>query len=119
MIDFLDLFLHLDKHLGAAVRSYGGLVYAILFLTIFGETGLVVAPFLPGDSLLFAAGAFAAIGSLQILPLFILFAIAAILGDTVNYHLGYFFGAKVFSEKGRILSTANLKKTQQFYEQYG
>jgi membrane-associated protein len=92
---FIDIFLHLDDHLAAVIEVYGVWTYAILFLIIFAETGLVVTPFLPGDSLLFAAGAFAARGSLSLALLFLLLSIAAIAGDTVNYWVGKYLGARL------------------------
>jgi membrane-associated protein len=115
-----DIFMHLDKHLGAVIQSYGTWTYVILFLIIFCETGLVVTPILPGDSLLFAAGAFAAIGALEVMWLFILLAIAAIAGDTVNYWIGSFLGPKVFHrENVRLLNREYLDRTHQFYERHG
>jgi membrane-associated protein len=123
LIQYLvDLFLHLDKHLNDIIQSYGLWTYLILFLVIFCETGLVVTPILPGDSLLFAAGALAAIdGSpLNVGLLFLLLSAAAIIGDTVNYWLGSYLGPKVFSqEKSRFFKKAHLIRTQQFYEKYG
>ena len=92
----VDLFLHLDKHLNEIILQYGTLTYAILFGVIFAETGFVFTPFLPGDSLLFVAGTFAAIGSFNVHLLFILLSITAILGDTLNYWIGHYFGPKVF-----------------------
>src|SRR3990167_6240125 len=99
LVQFAEFFLHLDKSLGGIIQSYGTLTYVILFLIIFSETGLVIAPLLPGDSLLFAAGTFAAIGSLNIFLLFILLCVAAIIGDSINYSVGKLAGIKVFSEK--------------------
>lgn len=116
----VDLFLHLDKHLNAIIGQYGTWTYLILFLIIFCETGLVVLPFLPGDSLLFAAGAFAALGSLNVFWLFVLLSIAAIVGDTVNYWLGYWLGPKVFHRDDvRFLNKKHLHRTHAFYEKYG
>jgi membrane-associated protein len=118
--DFLDLFLHLDVHLNAVIRDYGTWTYFILFLIVFCETGLVVTPILPGDSLLFAAGTFAAIGSLDVTWLLILLTFAAVLGDAVNYAIGHFMGPKVFSRAdGRIFKKEYLDRTHQFYEKYG
>jgi membrane-associated protein len=119
---FVDLFLHLDKHLSAVIQSYGTWTYLLLFLIIFMETGLVVTPFLPGDSLLFAAGTFAspALGSpLNIVLLFVLLCIAAVLGDTVNYWVGHFIGERAFSGNVRFLKKEYLERTQEFYERHG
>lgn len=118
---FIDIFLHLDKHLADIITNYGTLTYVILFLIIFVETGLVIMPFLPGDSLLFAAGALAANPSNN-LNLYILIAIlfvAAFLGDTVNYSIGNFIGPKVFSRDYLLLKKEHLLKTQAFYEKHG
>jgi membrane-associated protein len=116
----IDILLHLDKHLDLVIRNYGFWTYGIFFLIIFLETGLVVTPFLPGDSLLFAAGAFAALGSLDAKWLIVLLSIAAIAGDTLNYWIGYIVGPKVFSkEKSRFLNKDYLYRTHQFYERYG
>jgi len=117
---FIEILLHLDVHLDLAIQNYGVWIYGILFLIIFLETGLVVTPFLPGDSLLFAGGTFAALGSLDVKWLVISLAIAAILGDTVNYWIGYTTGPKVFNrEKSRFLNKGYLHRTHQFYEKYG
>jgi membrane-associated protein len=115
----IDLFLHLDKHLDKVIADYGPWTYAILFGIIFCETGLVVTPFLPGDSLLFAAGALAAIGSLDPLWLFLLLSGAAIAGDTVNYWIGAWIGPKAFSGEYRLLKKEHLERTHAFYEKYG
>lgn len=118
--EFVDLFLHLDTHLYAAIQHYGGWIYLILFLIIFCETGLVITPILPGDSLLFAAGTFAASGALEAWWLVILLSIAAVAGDAVNYAIGHFMGPKVFSQQdGRFLKKEYLDRTHQFYEKYG
>ncbi|MEK6682029.1 MAG: DedA family protein [Nitrospirota bacterium] len=118
--DFIDIIIHLDKYLNLVIQNYGILTYLILFLIIFCETGFVVTPFLPGDSLLFAAGTFAAIGSLDVLWLFGLLTFAAIAGDTVNYWIGDFLGPKVFhGENVRFLNKKHLERTHQFYEKYG
>ncbi len=115
----LDLFLHLDKHLGEIIRDYGAWTYLILFVIIFCETGLVVTPFLPGDSLLFAAGIFAARGDLNPVWLFALLSCAAILGDTVNYWIGAWIGPRAFSGNIRFLKREHLDRTHAFYEKYG
>ena len=115
----IDLFLHLDKHLHEIISNYGTLTYVILFGVIFAETGFVLTPFLPGDSLLFAAGTFAALGSLNVHLLFLLLTVAAILGDTVNYWVGSYLGPKVFDKKIRFLKKEHLEKTHQFYEKHG
>ena len=117
---FVDFFLHLDQHLAEVIQRYGTTTYFLLFLIVFLETGLVVTPILPGDSLLFAAGAFAALGHLSLWPLFFLLCVAAILGDTVNYAIGARIGPKVFSySKSRFFNPDHLKKTHEFYEKYG
>jgi membrane-associated protein len=116
---FIDIFLHLDEKLGIVIQSYGVWTYLILFFIIFAETGLVVTPFLPGDSLLFVSGAFAASGSFDLKTIFFLILIAAILGDTVNYQIGHFFGPKVFSKEIRFLNKENLERTRHFYEKHG
>jgi membrane-associated protein len=116
----IDLFLHLDKHLNVIIRDYGLWTYLILFVIIFCETGLVATPFLPGDSLLFAAGAFAANGVLNPLVLFSLLSIAAVLGDTVNYWIGNLVGPKIFHrEEVRFFKKEYLIRTHEFYERYG
>jgi membrane-associated protein len=116
----VDLVIHLDQHLYELVSNYGAWTYAILFLIIFCETGLVITPFLPGDSLLFAVGALAATGALDANWSFVLLSIAAILGDTVNYWAGYVVGPKVFhKEQSRLLNKQHLERTHQFYEKYG
>lgn len=120
LTNFIDIFLHLDKHLNTVIQSYGTWTYLILFLIIFCETGLVVTPILPGDSLLFAAGAFAAMGSLDPMLLFVLLSVAAILGDTLNYGIGYYLGPKVFQkENSKIFKKEYLDRTHGFYERYG
>jgi membrane-associated protein len=115
----IDFFLHLDTHLGQIISDYGGWTYGILFLTIFCETGLVVTPFLPGDSLLFAAGALAAVGALNPHYLFLLLATAGILGNTANYSIGRFVGPKVFTSSSRFFKKKYLDKTHEFYEKHG
>jgi membrane-associated protein len=117
---FVDVFLHLDKHLAEVIQQYGTYTYALLFLIVFLETGLVVTPLLPGDSLLFAAGSFAGIGALSVWPLFFLLCAAAILGDTANYAIGAYLGPKVFHyPKSRFFNPEHLRKTHEFYEKYG
>jgi membrane-associated protein len=118
----IDLFLHLDEYLATVISDYGALTYALLFLIIFMETGFVVTPFLPGDSLLFAAGTFASPalgGALNIWILVPLLCLAAILGDTVNYWIGHFIGPKAFSGNVRFLKKEYLDKTHEFYERHG
>jgi membrane-associated protein len=116
----IDFVLHLDVHLGQLIQQYHSWIYAILFTIIFCETGLVVTPFLPGDSLLFAAGAFAAAGSLKLAWLLLLLGAAAVLGDTVNYWVGNYLGPKVFHrEKTRLFKREYLDRTHTFYEKYG
>ncbi len=116
----IDFILHLDRHLGTVIQNFGLWTYFILFLIIFFETGFVVTPFLPGDSLLFAAGAMASIGALNPLALFALLSAAAILGDTANYWIGHFIGPKVFrKEKSRFFRREYLDRTHEFYEKYG
>ncbi|OLN30655.1 MULTISPECIES: DedA family protein [Desulfosporosinus] len=116
----VDLFLHLDKNLELVIQGYGMWTYLILFILVFLETGLVVTPFLPGDSLLFVAGAFSASGSLNVVLLFITLGIAAILGDTANYQIGHFVGPKVFTKSNtRLFKKEHLERTQLFYEKHG
>jgi membrane-associated protein len=116
----IDIFLHLDVHLRRILEQYGTWTYLILFLIVFSETGLVVTPFLPGDSLLFAAGAFAALGSLSLPWLLVLLAGAAILGDTVNYWVGHFLGARLINAKRvRLIRPEHLAYTHEFFEKYG
>ena len=117
---FIDIILHLDKYLTAFVSQYGLFTYAILFFIIFAETGLVIMPFLPGDSLLFAAGAIAALGSLNIWLIFFILIIAAVLGDTVNYWIGHFLGQKIVDNpKIPFINQEHIDKTQKFYEKHG
>lgn len=116
----IDFILHLDRHLGSLIQNFGFWTYFVLFFVIFLETGFVVTPFLPGDSLLFAAGAFAAIGALNPFVLLIILSAAAILGDTANYWIGHFIGPKVFQrEKSRFFRREYLDRTHEFYEKYG
>ncbi len=120
IIKFLiDFIIHIDVHLGQIISTYGIATYAILFLIIFMETGLVFTPFLPGDSLLFAAGAFAALNSLNIWLLFSLLTVAAILGDTANYWIGYFFGKKIVAHPKIPIDEDHIKETQKFFHKHG
>jgi membrane-associated protein len=117
---FIDLFLHLDKHLADLVIHYGSWVYGILTIIVFCETGLVIAPFLPGDSLLFAIGALCAVGSLNPFIIAPLLFIAAISGDNLNYWFGRTIGSKAFSNaESKIFKQSYLQKTQSFYTDYG
>ncbi len=116
---FVDFILHLDAHLVAITTQYGPLTYLILFLIIFAETGLVITPFLPGDSLLFAAGAIAALGSLNIVVLILVLIAAAILGDTVNYWIGHFFGQKLVDNPHIPINQKHIDQTQAFYNKHG
>ena len=115
----VDVFLHLDRHLAEVVRDYGTFTNVILFGIVFCETGLVVTPFLPGDSLLFTAGALAALGSLDVWVLFLTLALAAILGDTANYWIGKKIGPRAFDGSIRFLKQDHLLKTEAFYEKHG
>ena len=116
----LDFFLHLDHHMNLVIQDYGHGTYLILFLIIFCETGLVVTPFLPGDSLLFVTGALAASGPLKVGWLLILLTLAAILGDTVNYWIGHLLAPKVFRHENiRFIKKEYLTRTQHFYDKYG
>ncbi|GAB4157013.1 MAG: DedA family protein [Candidatus Promineifilaceae bacterium] len=115
----IEFILHIDQHLTEIISNYGGWTYLILFLIVFCETGLVVTPFLPGDSLLFAAGALAALGNLDVTWLILLLMGAAILGDTVNYQVGHFIGIRAFSGTVRFLKPEYLERTSRFYEKHG
>lgn len=115
----IDFILHMDVHLNEIITNYGTWTYGILAGIIFMETGFVVTPFLPGDSLLFAAGTFASLGSLNPFLLFGLLATAAILGDTVNYHIGQYIGERAFSGEIKFLKQEYLDKTQNFYDKHG
>jgi membrane-associated protein len=120
LAQFLDLVLHLDQHLTVLIHNYGTWVYLLLFLIIFSETGLVVAPFLPGDSLLFVAGTMAAAGALDVHALFALLVLAAFCGDNTNYWIGRYLGPRVFKrERSRLFNPAHIKRTQRFYEKHG
>jgi membrane-associated protein len=116
----VEFILHIDKHLDAIIQSYGTWTYALVFAIVFCETGFVVTPFLPGDSLLFALGAFSARGSLELGLVLLLLAVAAIAGDTVNYWAGAVIGPKVFhTESSRFLNKKHLQRTHEFYERHG
>ena len=115
----IDFVLHMDVHLNEIISNYGAWTYGILSGVIFMDTGFVVTPFLPGDSLLFAAGTFAALGSLNPFLLFGLLTAAAVLGDTVNYHIGQYIGERAFSGEIKFLKQEYLEKTQEFYDKHG
>ncbi|PIY71694.1 hypothetical protein COY87_04845 [Candidatus Roizmanbacteria bacterium CG_4_10_14_0_8_um_filter_33_9] len=119
IIMLVNFILHIDVHLGQIISTYGTFTYIILFLIIFCETGLVFTPFLPGDSLLFAAGAFAALGSLNITLLFIILYCAVIIGDNTNYWIGYFFGKKMVDNPKIPIDEKHIKKTNEFFHIYG
>ena len=120
VLALIDFIVHIDVHLGELIRDYGAWIYGILFAIIFVETGLVVMPFLPGDSLLFVAGAFAARGDMDVTSVIVLLSVAAILGDAVNYSVGRYFGAKVFAwEDSRWFNKRLFDKTHDFYERHG
>jgi len=116
--ELIDFVLHIDTYLGEIIQNYGALTYLILFVIIFCETGLVITPFLPGDSLLFVAGTFAAAKAFNVLLLFLLLGIAAIAGDSINYFIGNYFGERVFA-KSRLFKPEYLQKTKEFYRKYG
>jgi membrane-associated protein len=115
----IDIILHMDKYLGQIIQDYGTWTYLLLFFVIFMETGFVITPFLPGDSLLFAAGTFAGLGYLNIGILFVLLSAAAIIGDTVNYWIGHSIGPRAFSGNIRFLKKEYLDRTHAFYEKHG
>ena len=120
LTQFIDLFLHLDKSLSNVIQTYGSTTYIILFVVILCETGLVILPFLPGDSLLFAAGAFAAKGDMDITLLFLTLCIAAISGDSINYEVGRLIGPRIARrENSRFVNKEHIAKTHEFYEKYG
>jgi len=120
ILKFFDMLLHLDKYIDLLIRDYGMWTYLIFFIIVFCETGLVVTPFLPGDSLLFVAGTFAALGSLNLMWLLVILSAAAILGDTINYWIGNYIGPKVFQmQNSRVFRKEYLDRTHQFYEKYG
>ncbi len=118
-MELFQFLLHIDKYLALLTSNFGALTYAILFGVIFAETGFVFTPFLPGDSLLFAAGALASLGSLNIAGLLVLLWLAAFLGDTANYWIGHFFGEKIIAHPKLPLNREHLAKAQKFYDQYG
>ncbi|MCX6725956.1 MAG: DedA family protein [Candidatus Shapirobacteria bacterium] len=115
----IEFILHIDVHLGQIISAYGILTYVLLFIIIFIETGLVVTPFLPGDSLLFAVGAFAALGSLNIFVLLIILMAAAVLGDTANYWIGHFFGEKLVANPKVPIKKEHIEKTKRFFDKHG
>ena len=120
LAQFIDIVLHLDRHLIWVVENYGAWIYLLLFLVIFCETGLVVTPFLPGDSLLFVAGTLAAVGAMYVHGLFALLVLAAFSGDNTNYWIGRFAGPRVFRiERSRLFNPAHLQRTHRFYEKHG
>ena len=120
LTSFIDIILHLDKHLAILVQQYGSWIYAILFVIIFSETGFVVTPFLPGDSLLFVAGALAALGGMQIGVLLAVLIAAALLGNMLNYQIGRYLGPKFFHwDQSRFFTRSALEKTHAFYEKHG
>ena len=119
MVDLIELFVHLDTYLNVVIQQYGVWIYCILFVVVFLETGVVVTPFLPGDSLLFAAGALSARGDLAVGGLFLLLFVAAVLGDTVNYSIGHLIGPRAFHGQNRFFKREHLDRTHQFYERHG
>jgi membrane-associated protein len=119
LMQLFDMILHIDKSLGHLIANYGTMIYVVLFLIVFCETGLVVVPFLPGDSLLFVAGAFCATGEMDIWLLMGLLIFAAVAGNTLNYEIGKAIGQKVFTHDYRWLDKAALHKTHAFYEKHG
>ena len=119
MLEFFNMVLHIDKTLGVWVAQYGVWVYLVLFLIVFAETGLVVLPFLPGDSLLFIAGAFGATGHIDPVMMGVLLIVAAISGNTLNYMIGRYIGPRVFSMNLRFLDRGALMRTHAFYEKHG
>ena len=119
MAHLIDLFVHLDAYLNIVIQQYGVWIYCILFVVVFLETGVVVTPFLPGDSLLFTAGALAARGDLAVGWLFLLLLLAAVLGDTVNYSIGHIVGPRAFHGQNRFFKREHLDRTHQFYVRHG
>ena len=119
MNSIISFVLHIDTHLGEIISNYGVWAYGVLFAIVFAETGLVFTPFLPGDSLLFAAGAFAALGSFSIMPLLMLLWLAAFLGDTANYWIGHYFGERLVKHPKVPINQEHVDKAQAFYDKYG
>lgn len=120
MMELIDIILHLDQHIAEWITFFGPWLYVILFLIIFAETGLVVTPFLPGDSLLFAVGTFTVVqGGLDLWTILISLTVAGILGDTVNYHIGKYLGPKVFETNSRFFKRSYLEQTERFYDKWG
>lgn len=119
VMGLVNFILHIDTHLAEIISQYGMATYAFLFIIIFAETGFVFTPFLPGDSLLFAAGAFAALGDLGLLGILGTLCVAAVLGDTVNYWIGHFFGEKLIANPRIPIKKEHIEKTQKFFEKYG
>ena len=117
--DAIDFILHLDVYLGDIISTYGTLTYAFLFVIIFFETGFVVTPFLPGDSLLFVSGAFAALGSLNVFVLLVILSLAAVLGDTANYWIGHFFGERVLASPRLHINKKYIADTHAFFDKHG
>lgn len=118
MINLIDFIIHIDRYLSILIQIYGSWVYGLIFVIIFLETGLVITPFLPGDSLIFAAGAFAGAGILNVFLLFLILSLAAILGDSANYFIGNSLGKKVF-EKTALFKKEYYERTEHFYEKHG
>ncbi|MFA6918316.1 MAG: DedA family protein [Candidatus Gracilibacteria bacterium] len=116
MSEIIDFIVHIDRYLNILVQNYGSLVYVVMFVVVFVETGLVVMPLLPGDSMLFVAGTFAAVGSMNVISLFLILSVAAVLGDTVNYWIGNYFGEKFFS---KFIKKEHMERTKSFYDRHG
>lgn len=119
MLNLIDFILHCNRYIGDFIATYGSFIYPVLFIIIFCETGLVFFPFLPGDSLIFAAGAFAAIGKMNVWLLLILIILAAILGDTANYEIGRHFGKKILNGKHKLIKQENLEKAEALVKKHG
>lgn len=120
VLSLIDIFLHLDKHLSLYMNEYGTFIYLILFIIVFCETGFVVTPFLPGDSLVFATGALAVVGSIKVVPVYLVFCIAAIAGDTVNYSTGHFLKDRVLAQKNiRFIKREYIERTDAFFKKHG